>query len=99
MWVCQKAISIAVRVDIESDNLAEVVDPVESCAGRSIWIERGGLAGVAIENYAVLNSVDDVEPDRDAEIVYSEKLGLARTGRIDCREVALVIQETVNGAP
>src|SRR5579863_9664970 len=99
MWVCQKAICVAVGVDKESDNLAEVVDPVESCAARSIWIERGELAGVAIENYAVLNSVDDVEPDRDAEIVYSEKLGLACAWCIDGCEVAVVIQETVNDVP
>ena len=62
-------------------------------------IERGEFTGVTVENNAMLNSVDDVESHCDAEIVDFEELRFARTGRINCREVAVLVEETVNSPP
>ena len=56
------------------------------------------MVGVAIVDKAVHARAIDVESYRDAEIVDSEEFSFGRAGRIDIREVAVVVEEAVNVA-
>jgi hypothetical protein len=80
--------------------LAAVVDSVQRRRAYSIRIiERRELSGVAIEDNAMHRAIHHVESDCDAEVVYSEEFSFACARRRDGREVAIVIQETMNDVP
>ena len=98
-WSRQKAVGVALSIDVEADDLAAVVDPVErrtAGRGRIRIIQPGDRVGEAIVDDAVIDPVDDVESHRHAEIVDSEELGCARAGPVDGREVAVDVEETVS---